>query len=56
MKFMISTVYRVNQKDFYARPYTSMWASVVAQQISKQYSSSCHMFISSTASMTPLDF
>jgi hypothetical protein len=26
MKFMFSTVYRVTQKDFYARPYTSMWA------------------------------
>jgi len=22
---MFSTVYRVTQKDFYARPYTSMW-------------------------------
>jgi len=27
-------VYRVTQKDFYARPYTSMWAPVVARQIS----------------------
>jgi hypothetical protein len=26
MKFMFSTVYRVTQKDFYAHPYTSMWA------------------------------
>ena len=58
MKFMFSTVYRVTQKDFYARPYTSMWAPVVARQISKRYSSSCHVFIStwavisSTASMT----
>jgi len=25
MKFMFSTVYRVTPKDFYARPYTSMW-------------------------------
>jgi hypothetical protein len=25
MKFMFSTVYRVTQKDFYARPYTSVW-------------------------------
>ena len=32
MKFMFSTVYRVTQKDFYARPYTSMWAHVVARQ------------------------
>jgi hypothetical protein len=46
MKFMFPTVYRVTQKDFYARPYTSMWAPVVARQISKQYSSSCHVFIS----------
>jgi len=54
---MFSTVYRVTQKHFYARLYTSMWAPVVARQISKQYSSSCHVFssmwgvISSTASM-----
>jgi len=41
---MFSTVYRVTQKDFYARPYTSMWAPVVARQISKRYSSSCHVF------------
>jgi hypothetical protein len=27
---MFSTVYRVTQKDFYARPYISMWAPVVA--------------------------
>jgi len=55
---MFSTAYRVTQKDFYAHPYTSMWAPVVAQQIlhSKWYSSSCHAFtcmwavISSTAS------
>ena len=46
MEFMFSTVYRVTQKDFYARPYTSMWAPVVARQISKRYSSSCHVFIS----------
>jgi hypothetical protein len=26
MKFKFSTVYRVTQKDFYAHPYTSMWA------------------------------
>ena len=57
MKFMFSTVYRVTQKDFYACPYTSVWAPVLARQISKQYSSSCHVFIimwgviSSTASM-----
>ena len=38
---MFSTVYRVTQKDFYTRPYTSMWAPVVARQISKRYSSSC---------------
>ena len=54
---MFSTVYRVTQKDFYARPYTSMWVPLVARQISKRYSSSCHVFISmlgvisSTASM-----
>jgi hypothetical protein len=30
MKFMFSTVYRVTQKDFYAHPYTSVWAPVVA--------------------------
>jgi hypothetical protein len=46
MNFMFSTVCRVTQKDFYARPYTSMWAPVVARQISKRYSSSCHVFIS----------
>ena len=57
MKFMFSPVYRVTQKDFYARLYTSMWAPVVARQISKRYSSSCHVFssmwgvISSNASM-----
>jgi len=59
MKFMFSTLYRVTQKDFYPRPYTSMWARVAARQISKRYSSSCHVFISmwgvicSTASMIP---
>jgi len=37
MKFTFSTVYRVTQKDFYARPYTSMWARVVARQISKHF-------------------
>ena len=42
---MFSTVYIVTQKGFYARPYTSMWAPVVARQISKRYSSSCHVFI-----------
>jgi len=58
MKFVFSTVSRVTQKDFYARPYTSMWAPIVSRQISKRYSSSCHVFIStqavisSTASMT----
>ena len=46
MKFMFSTVYRVTQKDSYVRPYTSMWTPVVARQISKRYSSSCHVFIS----------
>ena len=35
-----------NLKHFYARPYTSMWAPVVVRQISKRYSSSCHVFIS----------
>ena len=43
MKFMFSTVYSVTQKDFYARLYTSMWAPVVARQISKRYSSFCHV-------------
>jgi hypothetical protein len=33
MKFMFSTVYRVTQKDFYARPYTSMWAPDLRQRI-----------------------
>jgi hypothetical protein len=28
MKFMCSTVYRAIQKDFYAHPYTSMWAEI----------------------------
>ena len=57
MKFMFSTAYRVTKKKFYTRPYTSMWAPVVVRQISKRYSSSCHLFISmwgvisSTASM-----
>jgi len=46
MKFMFSTVYRVTQKDFYARLYTSMWAPFVARQISKRYSSSCQVCIS----------
>ena len=46
MKFMFSTVYSVTQKDFYARPYTSMWAPDVARQISKRYSTSCHVFSS----------
>jgi len=46
MQFMFSTVYRVTQKNFDARPYTSMWAPVVARQIYKRYSSSCHVFIS----------
>ena len=43
---MFSTVYRLTQKYFYARPFTSMWAPVVARQISKRYSSSCQVFIS----------
>jgi hypothetical protein len=43
---MFPTVYRVTQKYFYARRYTSIWAPVVARQISKRYSSSCHVFIS----------
>jgi hypothetical protein len=30
---MFSTVYRVSQKDFYARPYTSMWAPDLRQRI-----------------------
>jgi len=29
MQFMFSTVYRVTQKDFYARPYTSMCAEML---------------------------
>ena len=37
MKFIFSTAYRVTQKDFYARPYTSKWAPVVARQISKYF-------------------
>jgi hypothetical protein len=46
IKFMFSKVYRVTRNGFYAGPYTSMWAPVVARQISKRYSSSCHVFIS----------
>jgi hypothetical protein len=30
MKFMFSTVYRTTQRDFYAHPYTLMWAPLVA--------------------------
>jgi hypothetical protein len=30
---MFSTVYRVTQKDFFARPYTSMWAPDLRQRI-----------------------
>jgi hypothetical protein len=37
MKFMFLKVYRVTQKYFYARQYSSMWAPVVARQISKRY-------------------
>jgi hypothetical protein len=33
MKFMFSTVYRVTQNDFYARPYTSIWAPDLRQRI-----------------------
>jgi hypothetical protein len=33
--FIFSALYRVTQKVFYARQYTSMWAPVVARQISK---------------------
>jgi hypothetical protein len=33
MKFMFSTVYRVTHKDFYARPYTSLWAPDLRQRI-----------------------
>jgi hypothetical protein len=33
MKFMFSTVYRVTQKDFYAHPYTAMWAPDLRQRI-----------------------
>jgi hypothetical protein len=46
MKFIFSALYRVAQKVFYARQYTSMWAPVVARQISKRFSSFCHVFIS----------
>ena len=46
MKFMFSTVYRVTQKGFYARPYTSMCAPAAARQMSKRYSCSCHVFSS----------
>jgi hypothetical protein len=30
MKFTFPTVYRVTQKDLFARPYTAMWAPAVA--------------------------
>jgi hypothetical protein len=33
MKFMFSTVNRVTQKDFYAHPYTSIWAPDLRQCI-----------------------
>jgi hypothetical protein len=33
MKFVFSAVYRVTQKDFYAHPYTSMWAPDLRQRI-----------------------
>jgi hypothetical protein len=33
MKFMFSTVYRVTQKYFYARPYTAMWEPDLRQRI-----------------------
>jgi hypothetical protein len=33
MKFVFSTVYRATQKDFYAHPYTSMWALDLRQHI-----------------------
>jgi len=46
MEFMFATMYRVTQKYFYARPYTSLWAPVVARQISKRYSSCCHVCVS----------
>jgi len=57
---MFSAVYRVTQKDFYARPYTSMCAPVVAQQILSLNDiqviatglSACEVLISSTASDT----
>jgi hypothetical protein len=35
MKFMFSTVYRVTQTCFYARPYTSMWAPNLRQHIAE---------------------
>jgi hypothetical protein len=43
MKFIFSKVYRVNQKDFYAHFYTSMWAPVVARQISKHITESVEL-------------
>ena len=46
---LFSTVYRVTQKDYYARPYTSVWAPAVARQISERYSSYCHVFSSTWA-------
>jgi hypothetical protein len=33
MKFMFPTTYRVTQKDFYASPYTSVWAPDLRQSI-----------------------
>jgi len=29
MQFIFSKVYRVTKKDFYVRPYTSMWAEIL---------------------------
>jgi len=64
---MFSTLYRVTQKDFYARPYTSMWAPVVARQISKHFWKRIFLDVGSeeegptvwpprSPDLTPLDF
>ena len=44
--YVLNSIHSNSKRFFYARPYLSMWAPVVARQISKRYWSSCHVFIS----------
>jgi len=46
---MFSTVYRITQKDFYARPYTSMWAEMLPHFWMR-------LFLDVGSDLTPLDF